>query len=397
MAKLPEINPIDAGYMNPGGAVDHLRTETIFCQACGSNQKVEIYRMILGRQFGFGAPHYISPFLKRSSTKGKIGKRGIYALCCECQSLWSQDQGARESLENLGADPDGVVADHMTYEVLNRSIQEEAVDENDEPAKSKVRKLPPDAPPPEAQPKTQPKTQPKAQQVQSTSRSCPKCGATTTIAEQRFCEQCGTDLDKALLITQKTPAKKAPAKKTAAAKKTAPPKKTPTKKATASSTSATRRSPEPNSNESAKQDEVDELAELDERIQDLRRNTGDTDSKPASASVKDDEQQLSPSEQHRAKRARNRAVRSDPEVQRLREELKEAENRAREQKKQEELKKRQAQERERERQKQEELKKQQQQKIDELELERDAQQLRIAKLEAELGAAEAHLEKIKAS
>ena len=148
MASLPTPNPIDAGYLNRGGAIDHLRSETIHCEACDSDQRAEIYKMILGRSGGFGAPVFVKPFLKHSSTKGKIGHKGIYALCCKCLSLWSQDQGARDSLDREGFDPDGIIPAHMEYEMLNRAAEEVEQQEHDPepelgglPPTSKVKKL----------------------------------------------------------------------------------------------------------------------------------------------------------------------------------------------------------------------------------------------------------------
>ena len=153
MAKLPDANPIDAGYLSRGGAVNHLGTTTIFCEACGTDRTAERYRMILGTSFGFGAHAFAKPFLKRSSTKGKLGKRGTYSLCTECLSLWSEDDGARTALERLGADPEGIVPEHMHYEVLNRAIEEA---EKPKPvglaSESKVRKLNDETPPTQQEP-----------------------------------------------------------------------------------------------------------------------------------------------------------------------------------------------------------------------------------------------------
>ncbi len=143
MASLPNPNPIDAGYLTRGAAVDHLGSERIHCEACGSEQKAEIYKMILGRSGGFGAPVFIKPFLKHGSTKGKIGHKGVYALCCKCSSLWSRDQGARDSLAREGFDPDGVIPEHMAYEVLNRAAGEIEKQEQEHEPESELGGLPP--------------------------------------------------------------------------------------------------------------------------------------------------------------------------------------------------------------------------------------------------------------
>ena len=123
MARLPTPNPIDSGYMGRGQCVDHLGSTTIDCKACGSQQRAERYKVILGPTVGFGAPFFVKPFLHRSSTKGMTGRQGIFALCCRCQSFWSEDEGARESLVLQGDDPDGIIAEHMRYEMLNRAAE----------------------------------------------------------------------------------------------------------------------------------------------------------------------------------------------------------------------------------------------------------------------------------
>ena len=123
MARLPTPNPIDSGYMGRGQCVDHLGSTTIDCKACGSQQRAERYKVILGPTVGFGAPFFVKPFLHRSSTKGMTGRKGIFALCCRCQSFWSEDEGARESLVLQGDDPDGIIAEHMRYEMLNRAAE----------------------------------------------------------------------------------------------------------------------------------------------------------------------------------------------------------------------------------------------------------------------------------
>ena len=106
---LPTPNPIDSGYLRRGAPCDYTGRKVIHCQECGSDQQAETYTMILGRYGGFGAPFFVRPFLKSSSTKGKLGKKGNYAICCRCNGLWSQDQGARDALEAEGLHPNGVV------------------------------------------------------------------------------------------------------------------------------------------------------------------------------------------------------------------------------------------------------------------------------------------------
>ena len=146
MADLPIPNPIDSGLLPRGGAVNHLGSTTIECVACGGVERAERYRMILGAQFGFGSHAFIKPFLKRSSTKGKLGRRGTYAMCCKCHSLYPQDEGAEESLARAGFNIDGIIPEHMHYEVINRAAEQFEASETEPeqvglPSSSRVRKL----------------------------------------------------------------------------------------------------------------------------------------------------------------------------------------------------------------------------------------------------------------
>jgi len=152
MANLPNPNPVDAGYLGRGGSVDHLGRTNIYCRACGNEQAAERYKMILGGNVGFGAPVFVKPFLHHSSTKGKLGRRGTFALCCKCHSLYPQDEGAEESLVRAGFSIDGIIPEHMHYEMINRAAEElEASEATPEqvglPPSSKVRKLDADVPP----------------------------------------------------------------------------------------------------------------------------------------------------------------------------------------------------------------------------------------------------------
>jgi len=125
-------------------------------------ERAERYRMILGGHFGFGSHAFIKPFLKRSSTKGKLGRRGTYAMCCKCHSLYPQDEGAEESLARAGFDIDGIIPEHMHYDIANRAAEavEALIKDPDKaeallknigetglPVTSKVRKLGAEVPP----------------------------------------------------------------------------------------------------------------------------------------------------------------------------------------------------------------------------------------------------------
>lgn len=104
---LPSANPIDAGWMPRGSPVDHLGPGEEICPGCKTVRQGERYRVIMGRWFGFGAPYFVQPFLKRTSTAGKTGQTSNWWVCATCRAMVPQDDLARRQALELGS-PNGL-------------------------------------------------------------------------------------------------------------------------------------------------------------------------------------------------------------------------------------------------------------------------------------------------
>jgi len=78
----------------------------LFCVRCDSEQQQDRYRVILGAYGGLGAPFFIKPFLRRSSTAGKIGQKSVWDFCQGCGSFVPVDDVARSEARDLGL-PEG--------------------------------------------------------------------------------------------------------------------------------------------------------------------------------------------------------------------------------------------------------------------------------------------------
>ena len=141
---LPKHNPIDIEWFVRGTPVDHIGTETRECRACGTKTTQECFRVIVGSPVGFGAPVFVKPFLKRSSTKGKIGgTRGELSQCTVCDSLWPMNLDGSAVLLKMGLDHDGAVTPLIAYHAKNEAAT--AAERGEHPAsgapyESKVRK-----------------------------------------------------------------------------------------------------------------------------------------------------------------------------------------------------------------------------------------------------------------
>ena len=108
---LPLHNPIDFGWFVKGIAIDHTGTVTAYCECCGDTGAQEQFKVVVGEKLGFGTPVFVRPFVKRQSTKGKIGGvRGMIMQCTTCDSLWPFDDSGRELLDAVGFIPDGMVS-----------------------------------------------------------------------------------------------------------------------------------------------------------------------------------------------------------------------------------------------------------------------------------------------
>lgn len=99
---LPTPNPIDEGWLKRGTPVDPLGATSFECPTCGPSTEGQRYRVIMDGWGGVGAPYFIRPFLKRSSTAGKLGTRSEWAACDTCRAFVPQDESARASAVGLG-------------------------------------------------------------------------------------------------------------------------------------------------------------------------------------------------------------------------------------------------------------------------------------------------------
>lgn len=121
---LPAHNPIDAEWFARGIPIDHLGSHTQECRACGKTTVQEGFHVVVGSPVGFGAPVFVKPFLKRSSTKGKIGgTRGNISQCTVCDSLWPMDLDGSAVLLTFGFDADGIVHPAVAYKARNKAAE----------------------------------------------------------------------------------------------------------------------------------------------------------------------------------------------------------------------------------------------------------------------------------
>jgi len=139
---IPDVNPISAGWIPRGGTFDYIGASKIYCPACNGEKAAQRFRILLGGG-GFGAPVFISPFLKRRSTVGKVGgKRGVFAICTGCESLWPEDDGARAVLIAGGHPATGAVSSHVLFDYENRKAAAEEASAPQAPQGApKVRKM----------------------------------------------------------------------------------------------------------------------------------------------------------------------------------------------------------------------------------------------------------------
>jgi len=142
---LPEINPIDHGWLGRGTPIDHLGTVNAECEICMQQTTTDHYRIILGTSGGLGAPFFVSPFLKRRSTSGKIGgHKGNFSMCRICKSLLPLDESAENALVKFGLPLSGLIdATHRaTVEQRSAEQAERAVSAGAKPIQSsRARKI----------------------------------------------------------------------------------------------------------------------------------------------------------------------------------------------------------------------------------------------------------------
>ena len=117
---LPACNPIDYGWFAKGAAIDHLGSVNFLCKVCDESTSHEKFLIAVGSPIGFGTPVFVRPFLKHTSTRGKIGgKRGHVVQCKKCNSLWSFDKDGAEALAKGGL-PSELIALDKANEYRNR-------------------------------------------------------------------------------------------------------------------------------------------------------------------------------------------------------------------------------------------------------------------------------------
>ena len=121
---FPSCNPIDYGWFNKGVPIDHVGTIRRDCKVCEDSTLHEHFLVVIGSAIGFGAPFFAKPFMKRTSTAGKIGGiRGHMAQCTRCNSLWPTDQAGKDALAKAGFSSDGLVALEFMAEYRNRQAE----------------------------------------------------------------------------------------------------------------------------------------------------------------------------------------------------------------------------------------------------------------------------------
>lgn len=105
-----ERHPIDEGWIKRGAPIDHIGRHVMACAPCGDVETLhDGYRVIFGGHTGLGAPAFVRPFLKRQSTRGKLGNRSQWWSCTSCGSLTPGDGEAVAVASRLGM-PDGFIA-----------------------------------------------------------------------------------------------------------------------------------------------------------------------------------------------------------------------------------------------------------------------------------------------
>jgi hypothetical protein len=141
---LPKHNPIDIEWFVRGTPVDHIGTQSRNCPACGKQTVHECFHVVYGSPIGFGAPVFVKPFLKKSSTKGKIGgTRGELSQCTVCDSLWPMNLDGSSVLMKMGLNHEGAVNPLIAYQAKNdaaRAAEDEGSTSTDGTPQSKVRK-----------------------------------------------------------------------------------------------------------------------------------------------------------------------------------------------------------------------------------------------------------------
>jgi hypothetical protein len=115
MAALPRPNPLDSGLLPRGMPIDYIRTSKEYCFLCDTHTDQHLFKLVMANHIGFGTPWFVKPFLKRSSTRGKTGKRQHYSMCMVCETAWAADESTRSLLLEDGL---GVGTNHASVGAL---------------------------------------------------------------------------------------------------------------------------------------------------------------------------------------------------------------------------------------------------------------------------------------
>jgi hypothetical protein len=99
-------DPITEEWLEPGVPFDHVGRLTRLCSAEGTETVQDLYRVVIGAYGGFGAPRFLRGFLKRQSTRGKIGRRSQWFVCSACGGMMPADETARQQAAEFGS-PEG--------------------------------------------------------------------------------------------------------------------------------------------------------------------------------------------------------------------------------------------------------------------------------------------------
>lgn len=87
-------DPVKEGWLPRGTPCDPTEDVARTCPACNRETTQDGFRIIMGRYGGLGAAFFVAPFLRRKSTKGKVGQRSDWTLCRGCGSLLPVDSVA---------------------------------------------------------------------------------------------------------------------------------------------------------------------------------------------------------------------------------------------------------------------------------------------------------------
>jgi hypothetical protein len=135
---FPSCNPIDYGWFNKSVPIDHVGTIRRDCKVCEESTVHEEFLVVIGSAIGFGAPFFAKPFMKRTSTAGKIGGiRGRMAQCTSCNSLWPTDQAGKDALAKAGFSSDGLVGLEFMADYRNRQAETKKTEARVQPDRSR--------------------------------------------------------------------------------------------------------------------------------------------------------------------------------------------------------------------------------------------------------------------